>query len=226
MRSAPVGLLCFGNPESLTQIAHDQSRITHQDPRCTAGSIAIAGAVALNLQGANLSVVEFTTQLSKWVEFYDPILAAAIQNIPRWQNESPAIVADEVSRVGIEPGFDNGWHGISPFVTGSVLWSIYSFLRSPYDYMESICTAIAVGGDVDTTAAMTGAISGALVGLNGIPAELALQVNDVGDWRYEELVQLANRFHAIVTTSRLDVRRYMRTSELWPTARKGRPTRT
>jgi ADP-ribosylglycohydrolase len=200
MRAAPVALLCYGNPESLIQTARDQSRITHQDSRCTAGSIAIAGAAALNLQENNVSAVGFATQLSKWVEFFDPILAAAIQNIPRWLNESPATVADEVSKVGIEHGFENEWHGISPFVTGSVLWSIYSFLRSPYDYMESICTAIAVGGDVDTTAAMTGAISGALVGLDGIPTELALKVNDVGGWGFEELLRLSKRFHAMVTT--------------------------
>jgi ADP-ribosylglycohydrolase len=37
--------------------------------------------------------------------------------------------------------------------------------------MESICTAIAVGGDVDTTAAMTGAMSGALVGLDRLPRQ-------------------------------------------------------
>jgi ADP-ribosylglycohydrolase len=42
-----------------------------------------------------------------------------------------------------------------------VLWSLYSFLRSPEDYWETVCTAIAVGGDVDTTAAMAGAVSGA-----------------------------------------------------------------
>lgn len=48
--------------------------------------------------------------------------------------------------------------------------------------MESICTAIGVGGDVDTTAAMTGAVSGALVGLDRLPQDLAQRVNDAGTW--------------------------------------------
>ena len=98
--------------------------------------------------------------------------------------------------------FDDGWQGISPFVTASVLWSIYSFLRSPDDYMESICTSIAVGGDVDTTAAMTGAISGALVGLDRLPKELAQQVNDAGTWSQDELVKLAHRYHSLAVTKR------------------------
>jgi ADP-ribosylglycohydrolase len=95
--------------------------------------------------------------------------------------------------------FACGWQLISPFVTTSVLWSIYSFLRSPDDYMESICTAIAVGGDVDTTAAMTGAISGTLVGLDRLPRELAQQVNDAGMWGHDELVRLAHRYHSVAT---------------------------
>ena len=43
------------------------------------------------------------------------------------------------------------WHGISPFVTTSVVWSLYAFLRTPTDYLDTVCTAIAVGGDVAVT---------------------------------------------------------------------------
>ena len=99
----------------------------------------------------------------------------------------------------VAPGLNDGWQGISPFVTASVLWSIYSFLRSPDHYLESICTAIAVGGDVDTTAAMTGAMSGALVGVDRLPRELAQQVNDAGTWGHDELVGLAHRYHSLAT---------------------------
>jgi hypothetical protein len=64
----------------------------------------------------------------------------------------PEEAAVLVSGVGRNPDYgEEGWRGISPFVTSSVLWSLYSFLRSPEDYWETVCTAIAVGGDVDTT---------------------------------------------------------------------------
>jgi len=82
-------------------------------------------------------------------------------------------------------------------VTSSVLWSLYAVLRSPADYWEVICTAIAVGGDVDTTAAMAGAISGAAVGLNGIPLEPARLVSDQGEWGYDRLVQLAHDLETV-----------------------------
>jgi ADP-ribosylglycohydrolase len=48
MRAAPIGLFFCDDPEALIASAHDQGRITHQDPRCSAGAIAIAGAAAVS----------------------------------------------------------------------------------------------------------------------------------------------------------------------------------
>ena len=101
-----------------------------------------------------------------------------------------------MSGIGHNP--DEG-RGISPFVTTSVLWSLYSFLRSPEDYWETVRTAIVVGGDVDTTAAMAGAISGAYLGLDAIPERWARRVTDWGTWGYDELVELTNRCHRLRT---------------------------
>jgi len=50
MRAAPIGLFFYDNPEMLIQAAHDQGRITHKDPRSSAGAVAISGAVALALR--------------------------------------------------------------------------------------------------------------------------------------------------------------------------------
>jgi ADP-ribosylglycohydrolase len=60
-----------------------------------------------------------------------------------------------------------------------------------------VCTAVAVGGDVDTTAAMAGAISGARVGLAGLPRSLARLVTDRGTWGYDELVDLAHQCYSV-----------------------------
>jgi ADP-ribosylglycohydrolase len=68
---------------------------------------------------------------------------------------------------------------------------MYAFLHQPGDYVEAIGTAISVGGDVDTTAAMTGAISGAWLGLGRIPTGWSKHLNDQGSWGLEELTRLA-----------------------------------
>ena len=104
----------------------------------------------------------------------------------------PEEVVELISQVGLEPGYSDGWRGISPFVVSSVLWSLYSFLKSPEDYRETVRTAIAVGGDVDTTAAMAGAISAAHLGLGAVPSNLAERLTDQGSWGLDELKGLAS----------------------------------
>ncbi len=183
----------------MVRAATEQGIITHRDTRCSAGAIAIAGAVSLALRDSPVERLEF---LGKLAELTRPVEAPFAENIRRlsgWVALPAEQAAPHISRVGLEKKLDEGWGEITPFVVPSVLWSLYSFLRSPDDYLETICTAIAVGGDVDTTAAMAGAISGAHVGLGGIPQNLAQRLTDQGTWGYAELVDLARKCHALTT---------------------------
>ncbi len=197
MRAAPVGLLFFDDAERLIEVAHDQGRITHQDARCSAGAVAIAGAVALLVRGVAPEQADFRGQLARWVRSFDRVLADGIECLGEWIFKEPEQAVEDIAYVGVAPEYAGQVRGISPFVTSSVLWSLYAFLRSPGDYMETIGTAIAVGGDVDTTAAMAGAISGVYNGLEGIPTQYALRVTDMQTWNYEELVELARACYAI-----------------------------
>jgi ADP-ribosylglycohydrolase len=196
MRAAPIGLL-YADPLQLIASAHDQGRITHQDRRSSAGAIAIAGATALLARNPGLAALELCRQLSSWTSDFDATFAAALEQLPDLITEPPEIAVDHIASVGMPTTQSVGnWDRISPFVTPSVLWSLYSVLRSPHDYWETVCTAIAVGGDVDTTASMAGAISGAGLGLGAIPGDEARMVTDRGEWGFDALVQLAHELHA------------------------------
>ncbi len=200
MRAGPIGLLFFDDPEKMVQAAHDQGRITHRDPRCSAGAVAIAGAVALAIRGEEIEAERFLSQLAEWAAPVEESVADGLRQLAGWVSLPPEEAVRFVSQFGRDPDYEeDGWRGISPFVTGSVLWSLYSFLRSPDDYLETVYTAIVVGGDVDTTAAMAGAISGAYLGLDGIPRRLARRVTDRGTWGFDELVELAHRCHRLKT---------------------------
>jgi ADP-ribosylglycohydrolase len=107
----------------------------------------------------------------------------------------PKSAVTEIAAFGRSPDYHDPWPGISPFVIPSVLWSLYAFLHSPDDYWRAVTIAIEVGGDVDTTAAMTGALSGARLGRSAIPGWLARRVNDDGSWGHDELVALAHQAH-------------------------------
>ncbi len=197
MRAAPIGLLFFDDPEALVQAAHDQGRITHKDGRCSAGAVAIAGAVALALQNKPIKTSRFIAQLSEWTQIIEQSVATGIRELDKWISLPAQEAAGFISKAGVAPGYSDEWQGISPFVTSSVLWSLYSFLKTPEDYWETICTAIGVGGDVDTTAAMAGAISGAYLGIEAIPVQLLGRLTDRGTWGFVELVDLARKCYRL-----------------------------
>ena len=197
MRAGPVGLIFFDDPLKMSRAAFDQGRITHQDNRCSAGAVAISGAVALALQRNQIDSRKFLHQISTWTSSIDQSVTDSIMQLAGWISLPPEEAVHHISKAGLAKDYSDLWQGISPFVTGSVLWSLYSFLRTPDDYWETICTSIAVGGDVDTTAAMAGAISGAYLGLKAIPSYLAQQLSDQGTWGYNELVDLAHNCYDI-----------------------------
>ena len=201
MRAGPVGLLFWNDTQRLSRAAYDQGRITHRDPRCAAGSLTIAGAVAIVLQQRELDTAQFLDQLSSWSRPFDPILSDALELMTGWVELSREEAFRKIAFIGLAPEYRPSLPIITPFVTTSVLWSVYSFLRHPNDYLEAVSSAISAGGDVDTTAAVTGAISGARLGLNRLPLNLAEHLNDQGDWRYGELVDLARQAYHLAMKS-------------------------
>jgi ADP-ribosylglycohydrolase len=110
----------------------------------------------------------------------------------------PAEAARHLHESGMDPAHVERWQGISAFVTPSVVWSLYAFLRSPDDYWETICTAIGVGGDTDTMAAIAGAISGARGGVDMLPGGLLARLSDRGEWGADALTELAQSCAEIV----------------------------
>jgi ADP-ribosylglycohydrolase len=196
MRAGPVGLLFGDDPKEMIRVAHDQGRITHTDGRCSAGSIAIAGAVALATQPRTVDVTHFVQQLSEWMRAFDANFADQVLQLAQWCELPPEKAAPMIAFCGEEKTLDD-WKWISPFVIPSVLWSLYSFLRTPEEYSETICTAIIAGGDVDTTGAMAGAISGAHLGLEQLALKLTENLNDKGAWRLDDLIDLSDRCYRI-----------------------------
>ena len=189
MRAGPLGLL-FSDPEAISRAAQEQSRVTHRDPRCAAGAVTIARAVAVAARGNAIDPGDFLDELAREAEKEDASFGESVRGLGEWLSFTPAAAARHVHQSGLDPAHPR-WQGISAFVTPSVLWSLYAFLRTPDDYWETICTAIAVGGDCDTMAAMAGAISGAHLGVSALPENLLARLTDRGEWSADELALLA-----------------------------------
>ena len=191
MRAGPLGVLFAGDPDAMRDAAREQSLITHLDPRCAAGAVAVAGAVALAVEPGPVHPDSFLETLAGWVGWEDASVSRAVAGVSDWLELDPVEAARHLHASGLDPGRVDDWQGISAFVTPSVAWSIYAFLRTPDDYWATVCTAIAVGGDTDTMAAIAGAMAGARLGPSALPQELVGRLNDRGTWKAGELAALA-----------------------------------
>ena len=71
--------------------------------------------------------------------------------------------------------------GVTGYVNHTVPIALFCWLRWPQDFRRSVEEVIRLGGDTDTTGAITGALAGATVGESGIPTEL---LSGILEWRY------------------------------------------
>lgn len=175
MRVAPVGLAFYSDVEKLKQQATLSSLPTHTHP------IGIAGA---RLVALTVSFACATERLNR-NELLDFLMQHEIEEEFRWQLE----LARSLSPFQSLASFGNAIEAHRSVVT-----SIICFADSPQDFAGAISRAIGQGDDVDTLAAMTGAMCGAHVGVSGIPESLLENLESRE--RIDELAHhLCNRFY-------------------------------
>lgn len=191
MRAGPIGLF-FANKDGIIVPAADQGYATHQADQCCAGSVAIASSVALALEDydpvAALKVVAGNTIA------VDVGLGGLVHELA--EGVEKGMSPNKVLKWVLALQNEKRWPGVSPWVVSSVLWSLYCATHHHDDFMKAITLAIQPGGDVDSTAAMTGAIVGTRVGFNGIPRLIADKVNDRGARSGEWIRHLGERLEA------------------------------
>ena len=177
MRVSPIGLWNFDDTDRLARDATTSSIVTHRHPLAIAGAIATATAVAHASTSGSIVTADFLRSTSQSIARQSPEFATHILAVRDWlELDEAAALAAIVSASGQRPhprGF-----GISAWVEPTVLASLYAFLKHPNDYCATVDRAIRVGGDVDTTAAIAGAICGAHNGVDAIPGHLVAEVKD------------------------------------------------
>jgi ADP-ribosylglycohydrolase len=193
MRVAPVGVIAAWPASRRLVCAREQSRVTHHDPRCAAGAVAVAGAAALAAEPGPLDPRAALEQVAAWCEPDAPEMAALVREVIGWLPLAPIHARARLHESGIDGDPRRPWRGISAFVLPSVAWSLYAFFRSPDDWWETVCTAIEPGGDTDTMGAIAGGLAGARLGVGALPGPLLDRLNDRGEWGAAALADLARR---------------------------------
>lgn len=186
MRVAPVGLFFWNNHAELKEVAYQSSAITHAHILGMEGAALQAMAVALAVAGnpdRPLNTLSFISRLLGFTtqDVYRAKIAKFGTLLERHDNRQ-----EVVHQLG---------HGIEAL--NSVPTAIFAFLSHPQDFALTVIYAVSLGGDADTIASMAGAISGAYLGNDAIPAEWQKNVENV-----DHILNLANRLWQTASVER------------------------
>jgi poly(ADP-ribose) glycohydrolase ARH3 len=177
MRVAPVGLMFCDDLDRVAEQAELSVLPTHLHPIGIDGARLIAVAVALATRDGPFSRRDFLGELKK----------RAMTEEFQWQLS----VAEQLRPDDSLTGFGNSLEAHR-----SVITAISCFAGSPDSYSGAISRAIGQGDDADTLAAMAGAISGARMGINGIPAHLIESLED-GKHGRTNTIELADKLYRL-----------------------------
>ena len=169
MRCAPIGLLRFKNPERLIEDSIESSLITHWDAKACWGAAAMNLALSQLVDGKRESLI--------------PQLVAQIE-----ETEVKSAVA-EVAELRLAE------LRTSAYVLDTLQAALWCFLNCA-SFEEAVIAGVNLGGDTDTTGAVTGALAGAYWGLSQIPNRWLDVLKDK-----DEIIRLANGIYELAPAS-------------------------
>ena len=150
MRVAPVGLAFHHDSDRVREEARNSARVTHAHPLGVDGAVIVAVAVGHLVRQETFDSVSF----------YEELIHAAETEEFQWQLRT-------AGRLNAEEMIS---FGSSLPAHRSVTTAITCFTVWPESFEKVIARAITLGDDTDTVAAIAGALSGAYLGVQAIPA--------------------------------------------------------
>ncbi len=163
MRAAPYGVFAAGDPEEAARLAAVDGAVS-QSGEGIHGGCAVAAAVAVAMTGASpaavvdagLTAVPAESWTARNVRRAIEIAGTTGDLAPRLHD---AVVARHYP-----------WTDLAP---EAVALAFAAYLAGDGDVEESVVTAVSLGRDADTTAAIAGALAGAGTGEGGVPERWA-----------------------------------------------------
>ena len=224
-RSAPLGALYMSRKDLCKSVSDMQAIGTNNCTKSRACSVLIAETTRLALENkikpyARYSILKyprvFCKQLVSSIMSIEPKMEKYILSIPdlidlrkktiresKLEYTAACILADRqiVKIITTESAkcfgekLSNGGETISSSSVQTCIFSIYCFLCIPDFYLSSVCMAIRAGGDTDTTASIVGGIVGARLGIESVPSYFVEKINDQGNCKSDELIQICQKLH-------------------------------
>lgn len=159
MRIAPVGLLYYDNIKKLKEISYKSSTITHSHPLGKEGAAIMAKAIG-SLVGQDFFKFNSLIYLEELINF----------SSSRKFSQKLLWIKENINKNNTKDTIIHNL-GIGSQSFNSVPTAIYIFLENFHSFKKTVINAIGLGGDTDTIGAMSGALSGALLGYKEIPKQ-------------------------------------------------------
>lgn len=188
MRSMAYGIW-FDSINKAMEWATEHARLTHTNSRAIASAGAVAGIVAALKAGA--CPVDAVTMGIDGARQYEGDTAIMLKDALEWARK----VKPEEKELQLELALNRyrGWTG-----NEAVAASIFCFLLYPDSYKDAVLAAVNSPGDSDTLGAITGAFSGAHLGIEAIPENWIERIErrDTFYWLAERYLEL-RKFHSV-----------------------------
>ncbi|MFF5232474.1 ADP-ribosylglycohydrolase family protein [Dactylosporangium sp. NPDC000521] len=174
MRVAPLGAFHAGDSRSAALDAMRSAEVTH------AHSEGILGAVAVAVAAAEAGWGRLVDAPLEPAELFDAVLAYQVDSKVKSGLERARRLLDEGAGVA-EAAYvlGNGSQVLAQDTVPFALWAAATHLA---DYRAAILACVEAGGDVDTTAAITGGVVAAAVGRDGIPQDWLTHREQLPGW--------------------------------------------
>ncbi|KUN25663.1 hypothetical protein AQJ11_19840 [Streptomyces corchorusii] len=156
MRAAPFGVFAAGRPAEAARLVAVDGSVSHEGEGIYGGQ-AVAAGVAAAMSGAAVAVV----------------IAAALAVIPddSWTARSlrRAVSVAHHGERAVRSAVVIGGYPWTDLAPEAVALAFGAYAAADGDFREAVLTAVNMGRDADTTAAVAGALCGAGQGLSAIP---------------------------------------------------------
>lgn len=164
-------LAIHGTGHRLSRWVAESTKLTHSHPLATDGCQVLA---ALADHGANCKPDKFDSQIALAVA----IQASSMPEIKLKLSELQSFLEQRRSPRAVARHF--GWdQHISGFIVPTTIMATYCWLRYPSDFRRAVESAVLLGGDTDSVAAIVGGLVGAHIGARRIPAELVNGIKSI-----------------------------------------------
>ncbi|MEU6157178.1 ADP-ribosylglycohydrolase family protein [Streptomyces sp. NPDC047130] len=166
MRAAPFGVFAAGRPAEAARLVAVDGSVSH-DGEGIYGGQAVAAGVAAAMTGAP-TVAVVASALAVIPD--DSWTARSLRRAVAVAHRGERAVRSAVVVAGYP------WTDLAP---EAVALAFGAYAAADGDFREAVLTAVNMGRDADTTAAVAGALAGATSGVSAIPDEWAAPIGPV-----------------------------------------------